>query len=117
MNRAPRVLVVIAALSFSWLAMQAVHEFGHVILGYFLGQKPLFVQWLDLQALMEIPIHGIGGTTLGYVMFDSTNAHTLSSTIQNVWYHDAYYLIALSVLVILNGKLLRWRFKKPTTIE
>ena len=89
-----------------------LHELGHVILGYFLGQQIIFVQWLDLQALIEIPIHGISGTTLGYVMFDNSRANILSATIQNIWYHDVYYLIALVVLVLANGRILRFWAKK-----
>jgi hypothetical protein len=31
MDRAHRIVLIIAALGFSWFAMQAVHEFGHVL--------------------------------------------------------------------------------------
>lgn len=39
MDRVIRAVLVIAALGFSWLVMQAVHEFGHVLHAWMSGGK------------------------------------------------------------------------------
>ena len=89
------------------VAMVPLHELGHVLLGYLMGQKVLFVQWLDFEALVQLPVNGIRGATLGYVEFDEITP--FQRIVHDRWYHYTYYLIAFLVLGIFNGKLLHWR--------
>lgn len=43
MKRVPQILLIVSTLLFSWLAMQAVHELGHVLHGWFSGGTVLRV--------------------------------------------------------------------------
>ena len=109
------VIQIVATVAFA-LVFVPIHELGHVLLGYALGQRPIEIVWFNFQFFTSDSItNTIEGQrdVLGWVIFDSSSVLNLDTNrIQNFYYHIFIYAVESMAIVSLNAKILR-RYMKP----
>ena len=116
MNSYKIVLIqIVATVAFAILFVP-IHELGHVLLGYAIGQTPIQIVWFNFQFFTSDSITNIiegQRDVLGWVIFDSSSALNLDTNrIQNFYYHIFIYAVEVIAIVLLNAKILR-RYMKP----